>query len=79
MARFREHRGTLAESLATAVAVHDRAELIDYLRKILAPYPVEDEIVVKFYAHDDRISEDLFAVTVPGYGLIGFIDSDLRP
>jgi hypothetical protein len=35
--RFREHRGGLAESMATVVELKDGAALYEYLRKILDP------------------------------------------
>ena len=55
MIRFREHRGTLAASLETAVTLKDRADLVRYLGRLYDPLPVTDEsVVIAYYGFDDR-------------------------
>jgi hypothetical protein len=78
--KFREHRGSLAASMATVVALDGtRADLARHLRRILDPFFcfTDDDITVKPYAFDLRVGWDTHIVTVRGYGVAGFSDGDL--
>ena len=72
MPRFREHRGTFAESILTTVRVASLAELRDLLR---TKYPtLTGEVAVEAYANDAaRGWPDTHVVTVDGCA-IGFTD-----
>lgn len=77
MTRFREHRGSLADSLETVVTLETRADLIAHLGRVLAPFKVTDQIVeTRHYAFDDRIGWNTYIVVVHGHGPVGFTDGD---
>jgi hypothetical protein len=83
--KFREHRGTLEDSMKTIVELPDRAALIAHCRKLLAPYGFEFQnswLHVEPYAWfdsekphwDARIKWHTYIVTLDGYGVLGFTD-----
>lgn len=78
MIRFREHRGGLAESMATLVELEDRDALVAYVQKLLRPFTDvrPEQVEVKPYSGaDPRIGwARTLVVTVEGYGVIGFAD-----
>lgn len=81
MAKYRDHRGGLAESLATMVVVDSRAELVEYLRRALSPFFVSvtpDKVKILPYCVDARIGWDTHIVTIDGYGVAGFTDGPLE-
>lgn len=77
---FREHRGTLADSMATAIPLaNDKQSLVKYVnglnlfldnRKI-----EEEEIIVEEYGFDDRINWNTHIVRINGYGVVGFTNA----
>jgi hypothetical protein len=78
MAKFREHRGTLQESLATVVEVASLDELIAHLGPIVAPIPLTAErITIAHYAIDPRIGWDTYIVVITGHGVAGFLNGPL--
>jgi hypothetical protein len=78
MIRFREHRGSLADSLATTVTVTSRAELIAHVARLLDPIPVTSEqLGVAPYCFDARIGWETHIVTLRDYGVVGFTDADV--
>jgi hypothetical protein len=67
--RFREHRGSLADSLATVVEIGGRDELVEYLRRSGAVFPIpiaSPHLSIDYYAYDDRIGWDTYMVSVEG-------------
>lgn len=73
--KFRYHRGTLADSLATQVEI---APTIDALKTLLAPLFNQeqlDEVRVEPYGFDTRLDEHQWIVSVPYYGVVGFTNS----
>lgn len=76
--KFREHRGSLDESMETCVELDDRADLVAHMRRQLAHYYFEFEdaqLKVEPYAIDKRIGWlDTHIVTIDGYGVVGFTD-----
>lgn len=80
--KFREHKGSLADSMETLVELPDRAALIARLAALLRPYrfKVTDKIVkIELYTPrpDNRIGwARTYLITVKGYGVIGMADSD---
>lgn len=77
--KFREHRGSLAESMETVVVLADHEALLDHIRKLAEPWPtfppVSPETVhIKPYGPDKRIDWDTHIVTLDGYGVLGFTD-----
>lgn len=85
--KFREHRGGLAESMATCVEVADRAALIAVIEQRLAPFgrpftraQIDAGLDVEPYGCsgmpllDLRIGWYTYIVTLDGYGVLGFTD-----
>lgn len=81
MVKYRDHRGGLAESMATQQEFKDRAGLVEYLRQDLAHYGImvsDADVVIEPYAQDDRIDWDTWIVTVKGVGVVGFTDGNFK-
>ncbi len=82
MTRYRDHRWSLAEGLATTREVADRRGLLAYLREDLGRYGYEfadRALRIEPYARDDRIGWlDTHIVTIDGFGVVGFTDGPLR-
>jgi len=76
---FREHRGGLAESMATCVELRDTAELETYILNLLYPFYVDSvDLQIEEYTPggDPRIGWDkLYIVTDPKFGVIGWLNS----
>jgi hypothetical protein len=76
--KFREHRGTLAESMETTVEVASLDELLAHLAPIVAPIALTAErIAIAPYAIDPRIGWDTYLVFITGYGVAGFLNGPL--
>jgi hypothetical protein len=81
--KFREHRGSLTESMQTVVELANRDELVSHLNRMfensgpVKPEPIKpDEVEIKFYLFDDRIGWNTYLVFVRGFGPVGFSDSE---
>ena len=74
MIHFREHRGSLEESLDTLIRVDTREELIEHIAKILKPYRLvkAEQVEFKNYGFDPRIEWQTLLVSVRDYGPVGF-------
>lgn len=83
--KFREHRGTLADSMQTQVELPDRAALLAHIAKLLEPFGYKFEpswVHVEPYAWyeadkaywDKRVRWHTYIVTLDGYGVLGFTD-----
>lgn len=85
--RFREHRGSLADSMETVVSFDQgRDALIRYCQLLLKPYGYEfdsSQFHVEPYGspdgrafRDSRVDPpwDTHLVTIDGYGVMGFTD-----
>lgn len=83
MTQIREHRGGLAESMATVRTVADRAELLKVVRESFAVFSVSgihvepDMLIVEPYAKDERIGWDTYLISVKGYGVWGMSDGPI--
>ncbi len=83
--KFREHRGTLADSMATMVELEPtKTALVLHLQSILAgwpsaPMPMHFNTNVQwYYGEDPRIDwKATYIVTILRYGVIGFTDEPL--
>lgn len=77
--KFRQHRGSLADSMDTLTLLPDRAALIVHCRWLLAPFNVsfrDDQLSIVAYSADPRIGWDPQSVVlIDGYGLIGMTDT----
>jgi hypothetical protein len=76
--KFREHRGTFVDSMATMVELPDRAALVRHCQDLLAPFGFtfdRDQLHVSFYSPDRRVDwEENWIILIDGYGPIGYID-----
>lgn len=79
---YRDHRGSLGDSMATLRALSSRAALVEYLRASLGPAAPPDlaaKLNIEPYARDPRIGwEDTHIVTIAGFGVVGFTDGPLE-
>ena len=83
MAKYRPHRGLLAESMKKLFEFETTEELIVYLRKELEGFVkpenlTEETIVVSFYGNDARNNWNTHIVHLPSFGVLGFIDGPLK-
>ena len=72
--RFREHRGTLDESIKTRVELPDRAALVQHIENLHACFIHQldfSKIEVKQYSAEPNWE---YIVSLDGYGVIGFTD-----
>lgn len=81
--KFRFHRSTLEESMATCVEVHSKKELCEVIKqelgKIFAKKIQPRKIKFKEYPLDNRIDwKEQYLVSVNRLGVIGFSDSELK-
>lgn len=82
--KFREHRGGLADSMATMVELPNRAALIDHLCALARSWPTfplitSETVHIEFFGWDNRIDwEKTYIVTLDGYGVLGFTNSSFR-
>jgi hypothetical protein len=80
MVQFREHRGGLAESMATVREVRDREHLVRLVAEALEPWGLAitpDMVSLERIGFDPRIGWDTWMVTVEGYGVFGMTDGPL--
>lgn len=78
-ARYRDHRGSLDESLKTTREFTHKRELIEYLQNDLKRYayfPKEEEFRIEPYSgDDDRIGwKDVHIVRINGFGVLGMVE-----
>lgn len=71
---YREHRGSLEDSMATRQPLdRSRAAITAYINCIYDTLNISaDQLVIKPYAHDERIGWDSYIITVEGTGVLGF-------
>lgn len=82
--KFREHRGSLKDSMRTCVTLENTAALMAHIAGIfqepmmrLFPYKAEKVHVSEYYMQpDDRTGwPNTYIVTIEGYGVLGFTDT----
>lgn len=78
--KFRFHRGSLQDSLATTIEVNSLEELCEILKSSHSELNPESlaKLVSKHYCFDDRIGWDTWIVTIEGYGVLGFANGELK-
>lgn len=75
MMKFREHRGSLDDSMATCVEIEPTYEALkEHLKKILSYWPLPEPLVleIKRYGYDNRIQWESYIVKLEGWGVVGF-------
>lgn len=81
MTKFREHHGSLSESMETVVEVQSKEDLVALLQTRLDPFGFRFEgnaLSVEPYSFDDRIGWNAHIVRIGGYGVAGFTDGPLQ-
>ena len=81
MIKYRNHRGSLAESMETAQEFETMDEMRAYVAKSLHPFYVEvtkENFHSKFYCEEDRRIgwTPVCLVTVNGFGVVGWADKE---
>jgi hypothetical protein len=80
MTKFREHRGSLEDSMKTVRPCYSFEELYAYCRVLLWPWYIEftkEQLHIKPYGYDERIDWDTHIVTLDGYGVVGWTNGDI--
>lgn len=72
--RAREHRGGLAESLATVFEIETKEDLIREINERLDGHFRPSEVQFIHQGKDERIGWDTYLVSVQGYGVFGYTD-----
>lgn len=81
--KFREHRGSLADSITTEVLLADRKALVEHVENLhlcfIHNYDFSMLTVKSYHMQPDaRIGWDkTYIVSLPGYGPIGYTDCDV--
>lgn len=80
MIRYRDHRGGLAESMATERQFENGEEVKAHIRRELYPWEVDTSVIdAAFYAVDKRIDwKESWIITIPGYGIAGWVDGPIE-
>jgi hypothetical protein len=85
MIKYREHRGSLQESLETTREFSTLKDCLQYVQGNWNERPGNsyarlDDIQISYYGYDDRVKQELFQVYLkpPGFGdlrhyMLGFI------
>lgn len=74
--KFKEHRGTLEDSMKTLIEVEDETALRLALHHV-SPKIVANAISQVPYGYDDRIGWDCYIITLDGFGVLGFSDGPI--
>jgi hypothetical protein len=72
--RAREHRGGLAESLATVFNFETKEDLLTEINERMGTHFCHDDIAFLHQGKDERIGWDTYLVSVRGYGVFGYTD-----
>lgn len=78
--KFREHRGGLADSLATVIELETRTQLIEHIENLYAGYVhgydfTNIEVKPYYMKRDKRCGwKRTYIVSLPSFGPIGFTD-----
>lgn len=79
--KFREHRGTLDDSMMTCKEVKDFVALVKHLEKVWGEWsmPIEPSAIkVEYYCYDSRIGWNTYIVTLQGH-VVGFTNGPCEP
>jgi hypothetical protein len=76
--KFREHRGSLEESMATVVELESMDDLRQRCRDLVTDAKLLDEIRLVFLCYDSRVNWDTYIVFIPGYGVLGHTNGELK-
>lgn len=80
--KFREHKGSLSDSMETITEINSKQELVKVITERLGVYShglniSMDTIQINPYGFDTRIGWDTYIVTLSNYGVVGFTNGKL--
>lgn len=79
---YRDHRGSLADSMKTVREYKSKSELISHLQSELDKYFAGkydcNKITIKPYGFDERIGWNTHMVHLQGYGVFGFTNGPVK-
>lgn len=83
MIKFREHRGSLDDSMETVIELEGKPELVDIVKNCLNGYGHDllinkETIRIEPYGYDKRINWDTYIITLDGYGVFGFANGEIK-
>jgi len=81
MFKYRDHKGSLTESMGTVQEFDTKNDLIYYLRGSLKKFGVEfsnESVQIKPYIYDERINWNTHIVIIGGYGITGYTDGPVH-
>lgn len=79
MIKYREHRGSLEDSLDTSREFDTIKELFKFLINEMSQYCCHisiQDIKVEYYGFDERCNQELYVVSSEKIGVFGFIYED---
>lgn len=77
--KVRKHRQDLDDSMATQQEVSTVKEFVDFFQSPYFDEEIKREAFsVKRYCFDDRINQESYIVTVPGWGVLGWTDGPME-
>ena len=74
--KFRSHRGGFEESMSTVVEVSNIDELLAHINKSRRSNDEIHSVNLSYCAYDSRNGWDTYYVSIPGEGVVGFINGD---
>ena len=74
--KFRSHRGGFEESMSTVVEVSNIDELLAHINKSRRSNDEIHSVNLSYSAYDSRNGWDTYYVSIPGEGVVGFINGD---
>lgn len=75
--KFREHRGSLSESMNTIRSVSSKKDIAEICNNKFITFEAE-KIEITPYCYDARIRWDTHIVTYQGYVVLGFTDGNIH-
>lgn len=77
MVQFGWQRGSVEESLRTAIEVNSFEELCSLIANSMSEVEigfVQSYLTIDYYGFDDGILEDVYIVTLDKYGVLGWLN-----
>ena len=76
---FRQHKGSLLESLDTATKVETLNDIENLPSvKQIEGFGITLNLESEFYCYDDRIKWNTYIITSKSYGVIGFTNGEVK-
>ncbi len=76
--KYRDHRGSLDESMKTVQEFETKQDLVKYLKENCVVPFYGYNLRMDHYCFDKRINWDTYIVTIKGFGVVGFANGLLN-